>query len=74
MSWPNRIPSDLRRRIDAVLSMRNSDANEIWTELREWLIQNGLESPDFPVDPSRETDWETMHNDDGRAQNEITLD
>lgn len=65
MSWPNSIPSDLRGKIDAVLSMRNSDANEVWTELRDWLIQHGVKAPDLPVEPSRETDWGKMHNDGG---------
>ncbi len=57
MPWPQTIPPDLRRRIDAVLSMRDSDANEVWSELRDWLMRHRVEAPDLPVEPPKETDW-----------------
>ena len=44
MTWPHNIPPDLRRRLDAALSMRGCAAPDIWGEVREWLIQHGVEA------------------------------
>lgn len=65
MSWPNNIPPDLRRKIEIVLSMRHCDSNEVWTELRAWLIKHNVEAPDLPDEPKAQTDWETMLKDGG---------
>lgn len=46
MTWPNNIPVDLRRRLDAVLSLRSCGAPEVWGEVRDWLIKHGIEAPE----------------------------
>jgi hypothetical protein len=52
MSWPNTIPADLRRRLDAVLSLRSVGAPEVWGEVRDWLIKHGIEAPaQLPEEP-----------------------
>lgn len=46
MSWSYNIPAGLRRRLDAVLSQRNVGAAEIWGEIRDWLVEQGVEKPE----------------------------
>lgn len=46
MPWPYTVPSDLRRRLDEVLSLRNRGAPEVWGEVRDWLVAHGIEMPD----------------------------
>ena len=46
MPWPNTIPADLRRHLDAVLSQRSVGAPDIWGEVRDWLIKHGVEAPE----------------------------
>lgn len=45
MPWPNTIPADLRRRLEAVLSLRYVGAPEVWGEVRDWLILHAVEAP-----------------------------
>ena len=50
-AWPTMIPPDLRRSIEAALSVRSPCAADIWTEVREWLITHEAEAPaKLPVD------------------------
>lgn len=46
MTWPHSIPAGLRRRLDRVLSQRHHGAAEIWGEVRDWLVEAGVERPD----------------------------
>lgn len=46
MPWSYTIPAGLRRRLDAVLSQRNVGSAEIWGEIRDWLVENGVEMPE----------------------------
>ena len=46
MSWPDNIPSDLRREIDNLLSMRNVTAAEFWSLFRNWNIKHGIQRPE----------------------------
>jgi len=46
MSWPYSIPAGLRRRIENVLGQRSYGAAEIWGEIRDWLVENGVEKPE----------------------------
>lgn len=43
--WPTMIPPRLRRQLEATLSARNVEAADIWTDLREWLIEQGVQPP-----------------------------
>ena len=45
MSWPYSIPAGLRNRINRVLGGRNHGAPEIWGEVRDWLVEHGVEKP-----------------------------
>ena len=45
MSWPYSIPAGLRNRINRVLGVRNHGAPEIWGEVRDWLVEHGVEKP-----------------------------
>ena len=52
MTWPHTIPADLRRRLDAVLSLRSVAAPEVWGEIRDWLVKHGVEAPGaLPEEP-----------------------
>lgn len=57
MPWPHTIPAGLRHRLDAVLSQRSFGPAEIWGEVRDWLVENGVEMPDHikPEPPPGET-------------------
>lgn len=46
MSWPYSSPAGLRRRIDTVLGQCSHGAAEIWGEIRDWLVERGVEMPD----------------------------
>lgn len=46
MTWPHSIPAGLRRRIDSVLGQRSHGAADIWGEVRDWLVEHGVEMPD----------------------------
>jgi hypothetical protein len=46
MPWPHTCPSDLRRRLEGVLSFRSPGPAEIWSEIRDWLVQQDIEAPD----------------------------
>lgn len=49
------LPPDLRRILDGALSIRNVEAADIWTNVREWLIKHGVEAPDeLPEDETRD--------------------
>lgn len=54
-TWPQRVPPDLSRRIERALSMRSHGPMEVWGEMREWLIERGIDCPDdlpdWPVEP-----------------------
>jgi hypothetical protein len=56
MPWPNSTPTDLRRQLDVVLLQRSVGARDVWDEVRNWLIRNGVEAPAHlseDVSPSR---------------------
>jgi hypothetical protein len=56
MTWPYSVPTDLRRRLDGVLSQRSRGAAEVWGEVRDWLVEQGVEMPEaIQVEPSPET-------------------
>lgn len=46
MSWPRRIPPDLRKRLEAVLSYRDVETADLWTEVRDWLVEHEVEAPE----------------------------
>lgn len=53
--WPTMLPPDLRRILDGALSVRNVEAADIWTNVREWLIKHGAEAPEgLPEDVPRD--------------------
>jgi hypothetical protein len=52
MTWPYTIPAGLRRRLEAVLSQRSHGAPEIWGEVRDWLVEQGVARPEG-VQPER---------------------
>lgn len=55
MPWPHTVPTDLRRRLDEVLSFRNRSAPEVWGVVRDWLEAHQVEMPDsVKVDPPPE--------------------
>ena len=61
MPWPRNIPSDLRKRLDAVLGLRSCTAPEVWEEVRGWLITREATPPDgVDREPKREDDWDVM--------------
>ncbi len=43
--WPQTIPPDLRRRLDGVMGFRSFGPNDVWGELRDWLVLHGVEAP-----------------------------
>ncbi len=47
--------------------MRDSDANDIWAVLRDWLIKHSVKASDLTVDPPKQTDWGKMDNDGGQV-------
>ncbi len=51
------MPAGLRHRLDAVLSQRSFGPAEVWGEIRDWLVENGVEMPDHikPEPPPGET-------------------
>lgn len=50
--WLQRVPPDLSRHIDTILSYRGPQ--DVWVEVRDWLIKHGVEAP--PSLPS----WESL--------------
>lgn len=48
--WPHTLPPDLRRRLEVVLSQRSHGPAEIWGEVRDWLVEHGVEAPALPED------------------------
>lgn len=47
MTWPQRIPPDLRRELDQINSYRDPPTpQDAWAVLREWLERHGLDAPD----------------------------
>lgn len=46
MPWPSSIPPDLRKRLDRVRSYRDVETADLWTEIREWLIEHEVEAPE----------------------------
>lgn len=53
-NWPTMTPPDLRTVLDGALSVRNVEAADIWTNVRERLIKHGAEAPEgLPIDRSR---------------------
>ena len=49
MTWPNTIPEDLRRILTGTLATRSVGPAEVWGDLRDWLIQHGVEPPAHPL-------------------------
>lgn len=47
--WPNNIPADLRRRLDATLSQRSVNAATVWGDVVDWLRKHEVEPPDHPL-------------------------
>ena len=45
-SWPKTVPTDLRNRVEEVLSYRTRPTGqEVWGAFQEWLDANGVEPP-----------------------------
>ena len=58
MTWPNTIPEDLRRILTGTLATRSVGPAEVWGDLRDWLIQHGVQPPDHPLpEASRFEGW-----------------
>ncbi|MEM1152211.1 MAG: hypothetical protein AAGI03_16990 [Pseudomonadota bacterium] len=58
MPWPRDCPSDLHTALSEVLSLRNQNAQEVWGNVREWLVKHGVEAPDdLPKQPAPETKY-----------------
>lgn len=52
--WPQTIPPDLRRRLENVTGYRSYGPQDLWGEVREWLVLHQVEVPEgLPVDPQR---------------------
>jgi hypothetical protein len=43
--WPQTIPPDLRRRLDGVMGFRSYGPNDVWGEVRDWLVLHRVEAP-----------------------------
>lgn len=47
MEWPKRIPPDLSGKLErGPLSYRQTNPQELWDEIAEWLEAHGVECPD----------------------------
>lgn len=44
--WPQTIPPDLRRKLDSVMGYRSCGPQDVWGEIRDWLVMHGVEVPD----------------------------
>lgn len=52
--WPQTIPPDLRRRLENVMGYRNFGPQDVWGEVRDWLVLHEVEVPDrLPVDEKK---------------------
>lgn len=45
-NWPQTIPPDLRRMLESVMSYRQFGAQDLWGEIREWLVAYGVDAPE----------------------------
>jgi hypothetical protein len=51
--WPQRMPPDLQDRITRAIGMRGCPPNDVWAEVREWLMQHQVPVPHrLPDDPA----------------------
>ena len=46
LKWPQTIPPDLRRKLENVMGYRSYGAQDLWGEVREWLVAHGVEVPE----------------------------
>jgi hypothetical protein len=61
MKWPNTIPEDLRKRMDATLSQRTTSSATLWGDVVEWLIKHDVPAPDHPLPEAEEIQGKTGH-------------
>ena len=43
--WPQTIPPDLRRKLENVIGYRQFGPQDLWGEIREWLVAHGVDAP-----------------------------
>lgn len=44
--WPQTIPPDLCRKLENVVGYRSYGSQDLWDEVREWLVAHGVEVPE----------------------------
>ena len=44
-NWPQTIPPDLRRKLENVMGYRQFGPQDLWGEIRDWLVAHGVEAP-----------------------------
>lgn len=46
LHWPQTIPPDLRRKLENVMGYRQFGPQDLWGEIREWLVAHGVDAPE----------------------------
>lgn len=52
-NWPQTIPPDLRRKLENVMGYRQFGPQDLWGEIREWLVAHGVDAPEVLPEDER---------------------